>query len=131
MMAMFFHFGVKESAILFSGWKTNDWQGVLGSCIGIFILGVIYEGLKSYRESVFLKLSYFYRNQKSRRKIILSPVHVFQTILHILQFTLGYFLMFIFMTYNVWFAIAVLLGVGVGFWIFSWDKYSPDSQCCF
>ncbi|KAH0551851.1 high affinity copper uptake protein 1-like isoform X1 [Cotesia glomerata] len=131
MMAMFFHFGVKESAILFSGWKTNDWQGVLGSCIGIFILGVIYEGLKSYRESMFLKLSYFYRNQKSRSKIILSPVHVFQTVLHILQFTLGYFLMFIFMTYNVWFAIAVLLGVGVGFWIFSWDKYSPDSQCCF
>ncbi|XP_044592505.1 high affinity copper uptake protein 1-like isoform X2 [Cotesia glomerata] len=128
---MFFHFGVKESAILFSGWKTNDWQGVLGSCIGIFILGVIYEGLKSYRESMFLKLSYFYRNQKSRSKIILSPVHVFQTVLHILQFTLGYFLMFIFMTYNVWFAIAVLLGVGVGFWIFSWDKYSPDSQCCF
>ncbi|XP_074109001.1 high affinity copper uptake protein 1 isoform X2 [Cotesia typhae] len=128
---MFFHFGVKESAILFSGWKTNDWQGVLGSCIGIFILGVIYEGLKSYRESVFIKLSYFYRNQTSRRKIILSPVHVFQTVLHILQFTLGYFLMFIFMTYNVWFAIAVLSGVGLGFWIFSWDKYSPDSQCCF
>ncbi|XP_044592507.1 high affinity copper uptake protein 1-like isoform X3 [Cotesia glomerata] len=69
MMAMFFHFGVKESAILFSGWKTNDWQGVLGSCIGIFILGVIYEGLKSYRESMFLKLSYFYRNQKSRRTL--------------------------------------------------------------
>ncbi|XP_074109002.1 uncharacterized protein LOC141533818 isoform X3 [Cotesia typhae] len=74
MMAMFFHFGVKESAILFSGWKTNDWQGVLGSCIGIFILGVIYEGLKSYRESVFIKLSYFYRNQTSRSTAH-PPIH--------------------------------------------------------
>ncbi|XP_057335821.1 high affinity copper uptake protein 1-like [Microplitis mediator] len=134
MMGMFFHFGVTESAIVFSGWKTSNWQGVLGSCIGIIILGIIYEGLKSYRESMFIKLSYLYQNnrlKKSRGNIILSPIHFYQTILHILQFTLGYLLMFIFMTYNVYFALAVMTGIGIGFWIFSWDRYNTNSQCCF
>lgn len=45
---MAFHFGVTET-ILFQKWQTTNWQEVLGSSIGIVLLGAVYEALKSYR----------------------------------------------------------------------------------
>ncbi|XP_034944366.1 high affinity copper uptake protein 1-like [Chelonus insularis] len=133
-MEMYFHFGVKENAILFYGWKTSDWQGIFGSAIGIVLFGIIYEGLKNYRENVYFKLTtlgHHSRFKESQRNSLISGVHVLQTILHIIQFVMGYFLMFIFMTFNAWLAIAVIIGIGLGYWLFAWDKYkSEDSECC-
>lgn len=51
-----------------------------------------------------------------------SKVHLLQTILHFLQIILSYFLMLIFMTYNVWLCLAVALGDTVGFFIFGWRR---------
>lgn len=63
--------------------------------------------------------------------MILSGVHFYQTILHMIQFVIGYFLMFIFMTYNVWLALAVVIGTGLGYWLFAWNKFtSEDVDCC-
>jgi len=51
-----------------------------------------------------------------------SSMHVVQTLLHIIQFVVSYFLMLIFMTYNVWLCMAVALGAGVGYFIFGWRR---------
>ena len=53
---------------------------------------------------------------------MLNVNHFIQTGLHIVQFTLSYFLMLIFMTYDAWLCIAVAAGTGVGFFIFGWKK---------
>ncbi|KAL1244678.1 High affinity copper uptake protein [Trichinella spiralis] len=51
MMSMSFHGGVNE-VILFSFWKITTLGGLLGSIVGIFLLAILYEGLKAMRETM-------------------------------------------------------------------------------
>lgn len=53
---------------------------------------------------------------------MLSVMHLFQTFLHILQVTLSFLLMLIFMTYNTWLCVAVVLGAALGYFLFGWKK---------
>ncbi|XP_004531142.1 high affinity copper uptake protein 1 isoform X3 [Ceratitis capitata] len=142
MMSMAFHFGYNET-VLFSWWRFDSIMGLIGSMIAIFVMAVLYEGLKYYREFLFWKtynlLEYRpvtgpQRNpedpQRSTASTSASPVHptmlslnhLYQTGLHILQVTLSFMLMLIFMTYNVWLCIAVVLGAAVGYFLFCWRK---------
>lgn len=59
---------------------------------------------------------------KQPRPTMLSAMHLFQTFLHILQVTLSFLLMLIFMTYNTWLCIAVVLGAALGYFLFGWKK---------
>ncbi|XP_031560014.1 probable low affinity copper uptake protein 2 [Actinia tenebrosa] len=43
--------------------------------------------------------------------------HVIQVLLHVVQLVLGYLLMLIVMTFNVWLGIAVVLGLGTGYFM--------------
>lgn len=49
MMKMYFHGGFTE-VILFDFWRINSIGGLIGSMIGCFLMGVLYEGIKAYRE---------------------------------------------------------------------------------
>ncbi|GAB5580034.1 high affinity copper uptake protein 1 [Prionailurus iriomotensis] len=53
---------------------------------------------------------------------MLSFPHLLQTVLHIIQVVISYFLMLIFMTYNGYLCIAVAAGAGTGYFLFSWKK---------
>jgi len=48
--------------------------------------------------------------------------HLFQTFLHMLQVFISYLLMLVFMTYNVWLSMAVVMGAGAGYFLFGWCK---------
>ncbi|XP_075227911.1 copper transporter 1A isoform X5 [Lycorma delicatula] len=133
MMSMFFHFGNNET-ILFESWKVTTVYGLIGSMIGICIMAALYEGLKYYREHLFWS-SYNalqYRSvqmpvdkSSSERVVqpsIFSKMHAFQTCLHVIQMVISYFLMLIFMTYNVYLCIAVVIGAGIGYFLFGWKK---------
>ena len=61
------------------------------------------------------------------------------TLLKVLQFTLGYVLMLVVMTYNVWLFLAIILGFGAGYGTFynasqmyiaqsSWKQESRSSS---
>ncbi|CAL4175001.1 unnamed protein product [Meganyctiphanes norvegica] len=146
MMAMFFHFGYNET-ILFSWWKISTIGGLIGSMIGIFVLAMLYEGLKYGREALFrraLAASQYSANLENKNsnnlnadnkaiqymeQILMPPPmsmmsggHLLQTFLHMLQFVISYFLMLIFMTYNVWLCLACMLGAGTGYFLFGWRK---------
>ena len=56
------------------------------------------------------------------RYTMLSSGHAIQTVLHFLQSTASYTLMLVFMTYNVWLCIALVLGLAVGYFFFGWRK---------
>ena len=45
--------------------------------------------------------------------------HMLQTLMHMLQVFVSYLLMLAFMTYNVWIGIAVVLGAGIGYFVFA------------
>ncbi|XP_062140626.1 high affinity copper uptake protein 1 isoform X2 [Drosophila sulfurigaster albostrigata] len=143
MMSMAFHFGYNET-ILFSWWHIETVAGLVGSMIAIFLLALLYEGLKYYREYLFWKtynlLEYRpvtgpQRNPEAPRMppaaaaapspvqpTMLSINHLYQTLLHVLQVTLSFLLMLIFMTYNVWLCLMVVLGAGIGYFLFCWKK---------
>lgn len=46
-----------------------------------------------------------------------STPHVLQVIFHITQLVLGYVMMLVVMTFNVWLGVAVVLGLGTGYFI--------------
>ena len=49
-------------------------------------------------------------------------MHFFQSILHLIQVTLSFLLMLIFMTYNTWLCLAVVFGAATGYFLFGWKK---------
>ncbi|XP_034665155.1 uncharacterized protein LOC117899328 [Drosophila subobscura] len=50
--------------------------------------------------------------------LYLSPLHIAQTFLHMLQVLISFLLMLVFMSFNVWLCAAVLLGAGLGYFLF-------------
>jgi len=138
MMSMFFHFGVSET-VLFKFWKTSNAGEMIGSIIFVFFLAVAYEALKFFREylhrahlksvafnTVTVPIGNGISHAKETQNIVqlkmLSGTHAAQTILHMVQFVISYLLMLIFMTYNVWLCIGVVLGAGVGYFLFGWQR---------
>ena len=61
---------------------------------------------------------YFYFS----RTHMISAGHFIQTLLHMLQVFMSYCLMLVFMTYNAWLCIAVVIGAGAGYFLFGWRK---------
>ncbi|MEQ2210101.1 hypothetical protein XENOCAPTIV_008477, partial [Xenoophorus captivus] len=118
---------------------------MVGACIGVFLLAVLYEGLKIGRE-ILLRRSQVNVRYNSMplpgadgtmlmethktancspfilRQRMLSPAHFLQTFLHIIQVVVSYVLMLVFMTYNAYLCIAVAAGAGMGYFLFSWQK---------
>lgn len=154
---MFFHAGVKE-VILFDIWRTNDVKGIIGSVVGIILLGILYEAIKVFREHLKYKsvsrnssnvqaatvvdLQPFKSSHKTesnqvlareippqqRRAGMLTMDHFLQTVLHVIQVVISYFLMLIFMTYNVWLCLAVTAGSGLGYFLLGWLRYSYEDM---
>lgn len=123
-MSMTFHTGYAET-ILFQGVKTRNIAEIIGACVIVFCIALLYEGLKVLREEIIER----YQKKKKcdteanqlKIKIFLWP-HILQTCMHIIQMTVSYFLMLIFMTYNVWLCLAVALGAGAGYFAFRWKR---------
>ncbi|XP_026153243.1 high affinity copper uptake protein 1 isoform X1 [Mastacembelus armatus] len=164
-MVMTFYFGCNNVELLFSGLLINTPGEMVGACIGVFLLAVLYEGLKIGREVLLRRSQVNVRynsmplpgadgtvlmethktvgslidsqclegaeppvGPKSRlsglsvRQRMLSPTHFLQTLLHVIQVVVSYFLMLVFMTYNGYLCIAVAAGAGMGYFLFSWRK---------
>ncbi|XP_058473064.1 high affinity copper uptake protein 1 isoform X1 [Solea solea] len=159
MMMMSFYFGYKNVELLFSGLLINTPGEMAGACIGVFLLAILYEGLKIGREVLLrrsqvnvrynsmplpgsdgtvlmethktvgvdgaepiLKVRVKSNLSRSNRQRLLSPSHFLQTLLHIIQVVVSYFLMLVFMTYNGYLCIAVAAGAGMGYFLFSWRR---------
>ncbi|XP_023932976.1 high affinity copper uptake protein 1 isoform X2 [Lingula anatina] len=135
-MKMYFHTGVMET-ILFYQWQTHTVGAMVGSCIGIFILAALYEGLKVLREHLLRKHNVMTRARSYNSAYtdamvtethatvqprMCSKAHFIQTLLHVIQVVVSYFLMLVFMTYNIWLCLAVALGAGTGYFLFGWRK---------
>nr|XP_030714830.1 high affinity copper uptake protein 1 isoform X1 [Globicephala melas] len=138
MMPMTFYFGFKNVELLFSGLVINTAGEMAGAFVAVFLLAMFYEGLKIAREGLLRKSQVSIRynsmpvpgpngtilmeTHKTVGQQMLSFPHLLQTVLHIIQVVISYFLMLIFMTYNGYLCIAVAAGAGMGYFLFSWKK---------
>ncbi|XP_059151807.1 high affinity copper uptake protein 1-like isoform X2 [Physella acuta] len=140
MMQMYFHVGSMEY-VLFESCMTQSDGAMVGACFVIFFVAILYEGLKFVREWLLQRslASASYVDQKlpassshehmvmrtqnsSIANRMLSQGHLVQTVLHVIQVFVSYCLMLVFMTYNVWLCLAVVLGAGVGYFCFGWKR---------
>ncbi|XP_063289085.1 high affinity copper uptake protein 1 [Pelobates fuscus] len=138
MMRMTFYFGYTNVELLFSGLVINSGGEMAGAFVAVFLLAVLYEGLKIARESLLRKSQVSIRynsmpvpgpngttlmeTHKTVGQQMISLPHILQTFLHIIQVVVSYFLMLVFMTYNAYLCIAVAAGAGTGYFLFSWKK---------
>ncbi|XP_055968923.1 high affinity copper uptake protein 1-like [Sorex fumeus] len=125
MMPTAFYFGYQNVELLFPGVVMNSPTDMVLAVLAIFILAVCSEGLKLARENLPLRAA------SGQRWQLLSWPHLVQTLLHVLQVLLTYVLMLTVMTYNAYFALAVLVGVSVGYLLFRWKKtmhVDPDLE---
>uniref|UniRef100_UPI00358E1D94 high affinity copper uptake protein 1-like isoform X3 n=1 Tax=Myxine glutinosa TaxID=7769 RepID=UPI00358E1D94 len=109
-----------------------------GAFLAVFLLAFLYEALKVFREILLRKSHINIRynsmhvpgpqgtmvmeTHKSVGQRMLSWPHLLQTFLQVLQVATSYVLMLLFMTYNGFLCIAILLGSGTGYFVFSWKK---------
>ncbi|KPJ15554.1 High affinity copper uptake protein 1 [Papilio machaon] len=149
MESMTFHGGYTET-ILFSWWSVADIGEFIGSFLAIFIMALLYEGLKYYRKHLLWKtytgLQYCAVAPPDKgvsnictadepqviqsmphvleRNIptMMSSAHAWQTVLHGIQVFVSYMLMLVFMTYNTWLCAAVVLGSATGYFLFGWRE---------
>lgn len=59
----------------------------------------------------------------------LKAMHLYQTILHMIHVFMAFMLMLIFMTFNVWLCAAVVLGAGLGYFIFFVKSSGVTDHC--
>lgn len=137
-MAMTFYFGYNNVELLFTGLVINSAGEMAGACLAVFLLALLYEGLKIGRETLLRRSQVNVRynsmpvpggegtvlveTHKTVGQRMVSVAHLVQTLLHVLQVSVSYLLMLVFMTYNGFLCIAVAVGAGAGYFLFSWRK---------
>ncbi|ESN96713.1 hypothetical protein HELRODRAFT_107657 [Helobdella robusta] len=132
-MPMYFHASC-EATILFSFWKVSSITGMVVSCLIILVAGMLYEGLKVFREYLLMRNTECKSKEPAgivpdcykKQKVEPLP-HLCQTALHGLQVFYSYCLMLIFMTYNVWLCVSLLLGAICGYFLFAWKRHKCSS----
>eukprot|EP00043_Microstomoeca_roanoka_P005851 m.58424 g.58424 ORF g.58424 m.58424 type:complete len:156 (-) comp13149_c0_seq1:536-1003(-) len=128
-----------DAVILFKGWETHTKAQYIGACIGVVILGFIYEWAKNLRSDLDSWMACRLRKSHSCCKdeqqgllggaavngaVAATPVQIpfhyqlVRTLIHMLHFTLAYFLMLIAMTYNTGLFISLVAGSGLGYFVF-------------
>ncbi|XP_055345723.1 high affinity copper uptake protein 1-like [Paramacrobiotus metropolitanus] len=141
---MFFHTRTTET-ILFEAWNVQRTEQLVGSCLVIFLLAVFFEGIKYLRNCLLRKATLrrgmlraddgpattaevrVVGGKNGFLQRTCNRDHFAQTLLYVLQFIVGYLLMLVFMTYNVWLCLAVVAGIGTGYFLFGQERLLPDA----
>ncbi|XP_035685530.1 high affinity copper uptake protein 1-like [Branchiostoma floridae] len=145
---MYFFVDHRGITVLFYEWKTESVAALIGSCIGVFAIAVLYEGLKVWREMLMVrardsenvasqsiqlltdkKITRYTQDDiipveppPRKRDQMFDRMHALQSLLHIVQVLVSYGLMLVFMTFNVWLCLSVALGAGAGYFVFAWRR---------
>ncbi|XP_003743092.1 high affinity copper uptake protein 1 [Galendromus occidentalis] len=138
MMHVSFYFGT-SGTFLFDWWNIEGAWGMLGSCGVVFFMALFYEYLKFLRARLLIKSQQIrYSSIRTSNGVngetsapatpetestvkITSTSHLSQTAIYVVQLTLGYLLMLLFMYFNVWICLAVILGASTGYFLFGWQ----------
>ncbi|CAJ0945648.1 unnamed protein product, partial [Mesorhabditis belari] len=109
--SMSFHFGQMET-ILFKWWMPDSAGGMFFSCLLVFLFCVAYETVKFFRQYRDIRnaLETTLVEPEARLRPKISAQALVDLPLHIIQIIFAYALMLIFMTFNVWLCLAIVLG---------------------
>ncbi|KAL3228547.1 Copper transport protein CTR2 [Nakaseomyces bracarensis] len=133
-MNMLFTWNYKNTCVVFHWWHIKTVQGLLLSCVALFLLSGLYEYLKYYlnnSQRLYEVTSTSSNNEtnvpanvasRATKRIALS-----RSMWYGFQVGYSFMLMLVFMTYNGWLMIAVVLGAAWGHYHWG-SKCAPSSQ---
>lgn len=67
---------------------------------------------------------------KKYKQSTFSKQNMIQTVLHCIQFVIGYFLMLAFMISNYWICLAIIIGITLGYFVFGSVRQNKIGSCC-
>merc|ERR1711862_624675 len=102
--------GVYCVIYLFPAWTLNARWKVFLACVGTILSGIFLEGIITARRQILLSKEF---RKKSRNMKLYISMSIYG-----IQFTVGYLVMLIVMTYNIPLFICVILGLMIGHVLF-------------
>ncbi|XP_012785193.1 protein SLC31A2 [Ochotona princeps] len=135
-MAMHFTFS-QEVVLLFDFWNVHSPAGMALSVLVVLLLAILYEGIKVGKAKLLYQALASLSTPLNQQLILetdrdsagsdVPPVgrtrlrwflcHFGQSLVHIIQVVIGYFMMLAVMSYNTWIFLGVVLGSAVGYYI--------------
>uniref|UniRef100_U3E306 Copper transport protein n=1 Tax=Callithrix jacchus TaxID=9483 RepID=U3E306_CALJA len=135
-MAMHFIFS-DTAVLLFDFWSVHSPAGMALSVLVVLLLAVLYEGIKVGKAKLLHQVLVNLPTSISQQAIAetdgesagsdSSPVsrthhrwylcHFGQSLIHVIQVVIGYFIMLAVMSYNTWIFLGVVLGSAVGYYL--------------
>ncbi|XP_017481185.1 PREDICTED: high affinity copper uptake protein 1 isoform X2 [Rhagoletis zephyria] len=156
-MIMVFHGGHCER-ILWRNWVASTVVEFAFSCVAWFFIAFIYEALKCTRQQLHKRSVQKAAERmaeeeakrathpagcphapaplpeirsKTYRDRLFSIDHIIQTLLNVIQVIISYLLMLVFMNFNYWLSLSVILGLGFGYFCFGWIReQNTSTECC-
>jgi len=120
-MAMNFHGNHEGIIFLFESMVIKTGNHLALYTLLTFAMGILIEFIKDYRiQNTCAKINANAKNYKS--------LHLKDSVLHLVQTTIGYFLMLIAMTFHYVLFSAAMLGMATGFYIFNGVDKPDDSD---
>ncbi|KAM9642690.1 protein SLC31A2 isoform 1-T1 [Trichechus inunguis] len=135
-MQMHFIFS-NEVVLLFDFWSVHSPTGMALSVVVILLLAVLYESIKVGKVKLFhhaleslparINKQLIEETDQESADSDLPPVcrtrlrwflcHFGQSLIHVAQVIIGYFMMLAVMSYNTWIFLGVVLGSAVGYYL--------------
>ncbi|XP_022256623.1 probable low affinity copper uptake protein 2 [Limulus polyphemus] len=141
----YFEFSYHVENLLFKGLGSSTVGGLFGLCIGVAVFTVLYESIKQFhhylaekcQENLLLGANVSRCNsqesetnrsddiplvQQQLFDILTSErlkCHLFQTVLHTVQVVMGYMIMLVIMSFNVWLGMSVVFASCISYHVCS------------
>ncbi|RGB23645.1 Ctr copper transporter family-domain-containing protein [Rhizophagus diaphanus] len=129
---MLFNWDTEKLCIIFSWWRVNSIGFLILSCFIIILLAASFEFLRFILRKYDTKIQDSYSQLQEGRDANSEEVatqsnanrityvqQIVRTLIHTSQVFLSFFLMLVFMTYNGFLMISVIIGAAIGYFVFS------------
>lgn len=141
MMKMFWHVGYERNLLVF-GWDADTDGKMVLAVLVVFLLAVAYEGIK------FSRIKYSHLSASSQRRPISAradsdsesvasrlPVsNMIESLIYGCQVAVSFTLMLFVMTFNIWIMLSAIVGMMLGYCLFSSSRLTTagavTEDCC-
>ena len=135
---MLFNWDIFSVCVIFEWWKIDSLWGMFMTMLLIVFFSMMYERLRLLGRTYDLALAETALKKVAQREEeggvrtirFTHSQQMFRSLLYALQVFLAFMLMLVFMTYNGFLMIAVVVGSALGFYFFGNDLPVEKSSAC-
>lgn len=120
---MTFNWDWKNSCVVYEWWQVKTLPGLLGTLIALVVISMLYEFSRAWVAAW---------NRRNKPPQVTGPptttraTAIKSSVLYAFLVGYSFMLMLVFMTYNGYYMLAVLVGAGIGHYI--WAKEEPQAK---